>query len=520
MNLISNKDLFDLVKSLSKSEKRFLKLNASANSISNDLILYFNTIEEAPEYHEDLFSAKNKSKHEKIDVNSKQSALLYDFILLCLRNFHTESSSSYIIKDEITNILNLFDKAQYKQSRKILNKQKQEAYRFEKFHFVLELIGLEKMLMTIETQFNIQNNTIDNLLCEEKEVIEKARNLGEYTVLFSKINMMTRMSMKAKTKNERQEVDAFLNSPLLKKNIELKSKKALVIYHHCRLILCSRNQENELREKECLALIKIMDENPEMIEEMPKRYLIAINNLISIAYENQKFKTCHNYIKQLRSKENLKAFNTTDLQLKIFTSTYNAELITYTDSGLFKKAEPVVAEIEKKLNLYKGKINKEEVLIFYYNIAIMHTYAQQYDLAYKYITAILNEGDKQLRQDLQTFAKIINIGLLYELNNFKHLAYILSSINTYYKKHTSLFKTEALIMNYFGMLSEQKVQKKENEREIFINFQKDFADILLKDPNERNVLQYFDLETYVDAKIKGVSMAELMQKKHAKAWDN
>lgn len=517
MNLISNRDLYDLVKALSKSEKRFLKLNASANQVATEIVDYFNLIEAAPEFTEEYIVPKPKGKQDKLVINAQLSSSLYNFILSSLRSFHSESSSSFVIKDEIINILNLFDKAQYKQCRKILNKQKQEAYRFEKFHFILELISLEKLLMTIETQFNIKNNTIENVIKEEQEIIEKARNLGEYSLLFSKINMMTRMSMKAKTKEEIKEVDSYLNSAQLKNESHLKSKKALIIYHHCRLILFSLKQQNDNREKECLALIKVMNGTPELIEEMPKRYLTAINNLISIAYESKHFKTCHNYIKELRSKSDLKAFNTTDLQLKIFTSTYNAELITYTDSGLFKEAHGIVNEIEKKLREYKDKINKEEVLIFYYNIAIMYTYSGKYETAYKYISSILNEGDKQLRRDLQTFARIINIGLLYELNNFKHLGYILASLRTYYKKQTSLFKTEELILNYFEKLSGQKISGKENEKEIFLNFKRDL-DAVMKDPHEKNVNQYFDVETYIESKIKGVSMAELMQKKHAKAW--
>lgn len=519
MNLISNRDLYDLVKSLTKSEKRFLKLNASAINFPANLIQLFDTIEDAEDFTEDLFTKKSKSKLDALQAGSLQSETLYNFILQCLRAFSAESNAAFIIKDEITNILNLFDKAQYKQCRKILNKQKQEAYRYERFHSILELISLEKLLITIETQFNIKNNTIENLVKEEKDVIEKARNLGEYSLLFSKINLMTRESVKAKSKHDLKTVDSYLNSPLLKKDNLLKSKKALVIYHHCRLILFSRKQNNQDRAKECVALMEVMDKQPELIEEMPKRYLTALNNLISNAYEEQKFRTCHLYIKQLKSKAGLKAFNTTDLQLKIFTSTYNAELITYTDSGRFNEAKAIVTEIEKGLKSFKGKINKEEVLIFYYNIAIMHTYAGNYKLAYEYISKILSEGDKLLRQDLQSFARIINVGLLYELNNFKVLGYTISSLKDYYKTQTSIFKTEKLILSYFEKLSELKISAKENEKSIFMSFKKDLEETM-KDPNEQHVNYYFDIESYVDAKIKGVSMDELMQKKYAKAWLN
>lgn len=519
MNLISKNDLFDLVKSLSKSEKRFLKLNAAATNLPASLITLFNDIENGQEFTEELFSKLKKTKSTADNLSNQSPEILYNFILQCLRSFHAESSASFIIKDEITNILNLFDKSQYKQCRKILNKQKQEAYRFERFHFILELIGLEKLLITIETQFNIKNNTIENLVKESKDVIEKARNLGEYSVLFSTINLMARESTKAKTNKELQMAEDYLESPLLKTPKETKSTKALIIYHNCRLLLFGKKQDNLNRNKECHLIIDMMNGHPEMIEEMPKRYLTAINNLISICYEDKKFKSCHAYIAQLRSKMNLKAFNTTDLQLKIFTSTYNAELITFTDSGKFKEATSIISSIEKGLQDFKGKINKEEVLIFYYNIAIMHTYAGDYETAYKYISRVLSEGDKLLRQDLQSFARIINIGLNYELNNIKQLTYIISSLKLYYKTQTSLYKTEKVIVNYIEKLSDIKINGKKNEKEIFINFKKEL-DIIMKDPHEQNVSFYFDIETYVESKIKGLPMSVLMQEKYLTAWQN
>jgi len=519
MNLISKNDLFDLVKSLSKSEKRFLKLNAAATSLPVNLVTLFNDIENEPEFTEEVFSKIKKTKGQSEDLTSQSSETLYNFILQCLRSFHADSNASFIIKDEITNILNLFDKAQYKQCRKILNKQKQEAYRFERFHFILELIGLEKLLITIETQFNIKNNTIENLVKESRDVIEKARNLGEYSILFSTVNLMARESTKAKTNKEFQKVNEYLESPLLKNTHEIKCAKALIIYHNCRLLLFAKKQDNTNRNKECHIILELMNSHPEMIEEMPKRYLTAINNLISVAYEDKKFRSCHEYIAQLRSKIDLKAFNTTDLQLKIFTSTYNAELITYTDSGRFEEAIKIVESIEKGLQEFKGKINKEEVLIFYYNIAIMYTYAGNFETAFKYITRVLSEGDKLLRQDLQSFARIINIGLNYELNNFKHLTYIISSLKVYYKTQTSLFKTEKLILSYIEKLSEFKLTGKGKEKEIFLNFKKDL-DIIMSDPHEKNVSFYFDIETYVESKIKAVPMNVLMQSKFLKAWQN
>ena len=517
MNLISNRDLFDLVKSLSKSEKRFLKLTASASDINPGLITLFNTIELATKFKEDFYT--KSSKTETLQIKSQTSENLYNFILKCLRSFHSESSASYIIKDEIINILNLFDKAQYKQCRKILNKQKQEAYRFERFHFILELIGLEKLLISIETQFNIKNNTIENLVKEELDVIEKAKNLGTYTLLYSKINLNTRQKNKAKTVQDLEVINSFLNSPLLKNKKLIKSNKALIIYHHCRSILFCRCQDNQSREEECQLLLNLMDTNNELIEEMPNRYLTTLNNLINIAYEEKKYKTCDIRIKEIEEKINLKAFNSTDLQLKILTSVLNGKLTINTNSGKLKEAQENVEDIEKALVDFKGKINKEEELIFYYNIAIMNTYFGDFKKAQYHISLILNEGSNLLREDLQSFARILNIGLHYELNNFKQLGYIISTIKNYYKTQISYFKTEKLILSYFEKLSEIKVKNKENEKEIFVSFKKDLEEVM-KDDHEKNVSFYFDIEAYIDSKIDGTPLYKIMEKKYLKAWSN
>mgnify|MGYP000671572938 CR=1 FL=1 len=152
------------------------------------------------------------------------------------------------------------------------------------------------MLITVENQFNIRNNTLENLIKEEEIVIAKAKNFGEYALLFSKINLNTRQKNKAKTQQDLKAIAAFLNSPLLKNEKLILSNKALIIYRHCRSILFCRCQDNESRETECQLLLELMDAHPNLIEEMPNRYITTLNNLINIAFEEHKFKTCPTFI--------------------------------------------------------------------------------------------------------------------------------------------------------------------------------------------------------------------------------
>lgn len=519
MNLISNKDLYDLIKSLTKSEKRFLKLYATASHLEKSLIELFELIEKKDNYG-DLFTDGSKQEVKaNTKLNNQHAEQLYEFILQCLRSFHVESNASFIIKDEITNILNLFDKAQYKQCRKILNKQKLEAYKYERFHFILELISLEKLLINIETQFNIKHSSIEEIAIEENEVIKKAKNLGEYTLLFSKINMLSRTSESAKTNKDFEDLDIFLNSSLLKNKENTDSIKSLIIYHNCRVLLFQKKLDNESRQKECEQVISVFEKNESVIEEMPKHYLFAINNLMIIAYQSQAYKTCAKHITKMRSVKTHNAFNTTDLQLKIFTSSYNAEISTYIDSAKFDEAKILVTEIEEGLKEFEGKINKEEVLKFYYNFALMYTYDADYIKAKEYIGKVLNNGDSLLRMDLQSFARILNIVISYELNDKAHLEYIINAVKIYYQNQKSLYKAEKHILQFFDKLTQIKNLDITKEKALFMVFQTELTEIL-KDPLEQGVMFYFEIATYIESKIKNVSMASLMAKKYTKAWLN
>ena len=146
----------------------------------------------------------------------------------------------------------------------------------------------------------------------------------------------------------------------------------------------------------------------------------------------------------------------------------------------------------------------------------MHTYFGNYKKAQHYITKVLSQGNKMLREDLQSFARIINIGLNYELNNLKQLNYIILTLKQNKNHQISHFKTENLILSYFEKLAEIKVDKKENEKIIFESFKKDLAEVM-KDPHEDNVNYYFEIESYINSKLNGVKMSELVSEKYKQA---
>ncbi len=508
---VTLEELYDLIKSLSKSEKRFFKLTVSSEDHAALISKLFDELEKVNAFDESKLLKSSKQKHKTLSQKDILQ-LTYNVILKSQRTFYAESISGYKIKDEISNLRNLFDKAQYKQCRKMLNKLKEEAYADESFNFILEIISIEKQLLDIENKFGNVSKSLDELIKEEQLLIDKSKNIGEYAQSFSKLNYLVRQNMVAKTSKELDTYDKLLNSALFKTGDKCYSKKAEVLYHHTRALCFSKKRDNAMRQSEFKTMVELMDKYPFLINEYPKRYLSGINNILSVEIEQAHYATAEKLIAEFVKLKDHPAFNTTDLQLKIFTSTTNAQLLIYTDGGRTEKALPVVKHINEQISLFKEKINKEELLIFYYNFTSLYIYSQKYTEASKYLNLLLSENDTQLRQDLQCFSRLQNIILHYELQKIPELKYLLKTSEDLYKHQKYQFKIEKLIMDTFEELADTKAPD--------AVWAKSYEHIkaLMQDPYEKIANYYFDFLAYIESKVTGKKVGDIIFDKVAQNW--
>src|SRR5690606_38553536 len=96
-------ELFKLIKSLTKSEKRFFKLSSSLQSGDKNYLKLFDYIEKQEVYDEE--EVKKYFKEERfIQHLPSEKNHLYKLILKSLRSFYSEQSVSSILKQELKNI--------------------------------------------------------------------------------------------------------------------------------------------------------------------------------------------------------------------------------------------------------------------------------------------------------------------------------------------------------------------------------------------------------------------------------
>src|SRR5690606_5380767 len=179
-------ELFKLIKSLSKSEKRFFKLTSSLQTGEKNYLKIFDCIDKQAFYDEEAIKKEFKGeifiKHFPSEKNH-----LYKLILKSLRSFYSEQSVSSLLKQEIKNIEILYNKALYKECEKFVSRAKKLAEPYEKFYYWYELISWQKKLLEEAYEEGEFSTNLDSLIAEEEMVVAKLRNLAEYQVIYSKI---------------------------------------------------------------------------------------------------------------------------------------------------------------------------------------------------------------------------------------------------------------------------------------------------------------------------------------------
>lgn len=224
-------ELFDLIKSLTKSEKRFFKLSSSLQSGEKNYLKIFDFVDKQNNYDEE--GLKNEFKNERfINHLPSEKNHLYKLILKSLRGFHSDNSINSILKEEIKNVEILYKKSLYKECRKFLLRAKKTAEEHEKFYYWFELISWEKLLIEEDYEQGNFNFDLDNLIQEELSVIEKLRNLAEYQMIYSRINYIFRSGGFVTRPDDIAAVDEISNHHLIiGKNTALSSSAASICYY-------------------------------------------------------------------------------------------------------------------------------------------------------------------------------------------------------------------------------------------------------------------------------------------------
>ena len=506
-------ELHDLIRSLNKSEKRFFKLHSTLQSGPKNYIKIFDAVDKQEVYDEEalrkLFAKETFIRHFPSEKNH-----LYKLILKSLRAYYAESNIGSILKQEIKNIEILYQKALYTECNKVLHRAKRLAKENERFYYWFELLNWEKMLLEEAYESGEFTKDLDALIEEEREVIEKLRNLAAYHILYSKINYVFRSGGYVRSDEEHAMVEEISEHQLIKgKNTALSHRAATICYYTQGFCHWAKRDWRTSLEK-FTKVRSILDTHPHLKADLTKRYIRTLQYIILGQIELEDFKSALENIKLMRSLKGNDGFQGIDIDVQTFTASTIAELHLHERMGEHRMALDLVPGILQSMEDFGPRLSKEYEIEFWFNLAVVHFGAGEVNKSLFWLNKVLNDPEPTLRQDIFAYARLFNLVVHYELGNYDLLEYIVRSTQRFLSKRHRALEVEVALIDHIKKAA--RSPKPNARRDMFISLNEKLLD-LFKDPNQSLVLKYFDFLAWTRSKIDEMPFSEAVKRGLRKA---
>jgi hypothetical protein len=424
-------ELFQLIKSLNKSEKRYFKLNFPGRESTNYLML-FDAMDKQESYNEQ--SIKEKFKNEKfIKQLTFTKNYLYNSIFNSLISFNRAASSETQLTEIVIKLRILFNKNLYPQYFKALKNFKQKAWEYEKFYILIEILRLQRLISEAR-KFRTFNQQV--IYDEEKAVLEKISNLGEYSRLFNYSQSLKRKAGIAGKKQSIREADKILEEKLLSDVKYALSTQAIEYYYHIKEVLYSIKGDTVKQYGTCKKRLECIESNPKpFLDDIVDVRKESLYTLTGLAIEIGKGKEFKYYLgKYFLSKE-------INISGKDAISNHiNLKYILHTKN--LKNGNAICNRVEEDLVKYKGKLNKDMELENMFMITKYYFYLKDYKMALNKNNDVLTHPLIKYRKDLYIYAKLFNLSIHYELGNMGLIEYLIEAVKKLLKNDSALYEEE------------------------------------------------------------------------------
>lgn len=494
------KELYDLIKSLTGSEKRYFKLHASKQKGNKNYLKLFNAIDS--QRHFDENELKRKFRNEKFILNlTVTKNYLYSLIIKNLISFNDRKSVDLKLGNTLFMCKLMFDKALYKQFFKSSANGKELAVRSERFSYVLEFIEFEKNIMKKE---EIGKKDMNKVYDEELKVLDIIKNINVYKRAVSNLFRISRTVGRVRDKVTGKQIDEIVCSREFKTEpLSLRAKESLLLAKYLESRLKGNYEEAVLH---CKKRFELISRHKEIFKDfLLEPGLDSLEFLISSYLSLKNFREARRILnsakREFQSRQN-------DFINFVLTE-YDIRLTEAIEKMDLKASTNLIPEIEKYLKENKGKIFVNTENYFYYNITKYFFVIENFDEALRTINDHLSSKHSKLTPEFESYQRILNILIHYELGNYKLLKYLIPSAKKFLSGKKKLFNFESAVLKFIGKIINAKDEKL--SRELFLRFSEEVSE-LRKDVFERNAFEYFDLTKWIEkkyfAKNKSVSEYE------------
>jgi hypothetical protein len=504
----SSDALFQLIKSLEKSEKRNFKLYVQRNSGSEELksIQLFDALDRMEEYDEVQLLTKNKNIRKQQLSNAK--AHLYRQILSSLRLIKTEDNIDLQLHEQLDHARILYNKGLYLQSLRMLDRIKENARAHNQVTFLLQVLFFEKTIEALHITRSMQDRA-DQLTGEVDEVNSELQLISKLSNLSLQLYSWYIRNGVARNEKDEKAVEEFFEKHLPADLSGCNGFYQKLYQYQSFCWYAFIRQDFLLYYRYTQKWVDLFEKEPFMTAIETSHYIKGMHNLLGAHFDLLNVQKFIETLKQFEDfSQSAIVTGNVNNRIQTFVYLYISKLNKHFIDGTFTEGLSLVPYIEDKLKEYWIYLDRHRILVFYYKIACLYFGSGDYSRTIDYLNKIIN-WKVDLRTDLQCYSRLLHLIAHYELGNFDLMEYLIKSVYRFMAKMENLSGAEEEVFRFLRRSFNILPGHMRPEFEKLLGKLKSYE----KNRFETRAFVYLDIISWLESKIKNVPVQDVIREK-------
>jgi hypothetical protein len=495
---MENSNLFKLIKSLKKNEKRYVAIFLAKHKKATNILKLYNLINDAETISDDEIARKIKDRKfiSQLKINKHN---LYYLILDALHNFHLRSSAYPRILNMLHQAEILLAKGLMLARKDILDKADKLADTYELSELKLEIVRLRNIELD---EMAVSNN----LLKETKKLSDKIMEEGRIKHLSNRVGFYQRKVGQRLSPTQLKYLEKQMLQIINKEGF--RGDSFFNQFFYLRILSLYNTMTGKVRDsyENDMSMVELFRANPNMLELhiWKERYLSSLSRLItssSLVGRNDMLPFLSDEIKRIDISDKRRAF--ADINI----------LDAYMQMGEYANSIQLVAEVEKNIGFYRKSLGPVNRTALIYNLAVLNFGVGNYSKALIWVNDVINDSDKRSADlGINIIVRILRIIIYYELDYTDLLEYEFRSTYRYIINQKTPYRFDQIVLKFIrksvALYDRQKIRKAlEQTRSELIK--------LSKVKTEQQTLSYFDFISWLESKIENKKFVDVAKQRAA-----
>ncbi len=420
---MKNRDaLFQLIKSMSRTEKRYFVLDARKSGKMSSKYLRLFELLNGMEIYDEKKLRKHFPKHLSTD-----KAYLYESILRSMRDYMSASSKAIQAKERLMDARYLYERGLYEQSNQRLQAAKAIASELEDQFTLLE-VNKEIYSTLFDSRAVVGPEHLEQLQQEKAEIVEAIGEELKYLDLYYRLLLEVFRDFKLQGPERLAELERRLPMHLLLPGNEPRSAQAQRRFLLCNAVYHHLKGDMEKVYHFSLKAVEWWDEHPILKTEEFHRYIINVSNLVNTMYKTRHAPDAAKWLEKLKSEKSSQSYHN---ERVIFLKLSIGNLLYLLNGHQFEAAHRALPEIIGKMN----KFGLKRSIVLAGNIATVNFLVGDFGACIEWTGHIMKNIKTGSRQDIHRIIRIYRLIALYEIGEIDQLDAGVRSTQRFYENN-------------------------------------------------------------------------------------